>query len=169
MRTLAFLIDPIAELILPSIGSWRFFVFYGVCLSALFTGETMGMLLCSLFGNVGIANMLSAVSDFPPLHVEIFLPWTYIYTIFQTLFSLLLLMCGFFRSQSTLPYPLRYLNYVFITKYCGEVLAINQFQGLSISCPASQSINGAYRLLKPNSYDIHLTCYARDMYVYKRR
>jgi len=99
--------------------AWRFFVFYGVCLSALFTGETMGMLLCSLFGNVGIANMLSA-----------------------TLFSLLLLMCGFFRSQSTLPYPLRYLNYVFITKYCGEVLAINQFQGLSISCPASQSING---------------------------
>lgn len=41
--------------------SWRFFVFYGVALAFLFTGETVGLFLCSLFYDVGIANMLSAV------------------------------------------------------------------------------------------------------------
>jgi ABC-type multidrug transport system permease subunit len=90
-----------------------------VALSFLFTGETVGLFLCSLFYDVGIANMLSAV-----------------------MFSLFLLMCGYFRGASSLPYPLRYANYGLITYYGAEVLAINEFHDLSLSCSASQSING---------------------------
>lgn len=99
--------------------AWRFFVFYGVALAFLFTGETVGLFLCSLFYDVGIANMLSAV-----------------------MFSLFLLMSGYFRGASSLPYPLRYANYGLITYYGAEVLAVNEFHELDLDCEPSQAVNG---------------------------
>lgn len=58
------------------------------------------------------------------------------------MFSLFLLMSGYFRSASTLPYPLRYGNYALVTYYGAEVLAVNEFHELDLECPQDQSING---------------------------
>lgn len=58
------------------------------------------------------------------------------------MFSLFLLMSGYFRGASSLPYPLRYANYGLITYYGAEVLALNEFHELDLDCPASQAVNG---------------------------
>lgn len=58
------------------------------------------------------------------------------------MFSLFLLMSGYFRGASSLPYPLRYANYGLITYYGAEVLAVNEFHELDLDCEPSQAVNG---------------------------
>jgi len=96
----------------------RFFVYWLVIFLLVFSGESVGLFLCSIFFDIGLAN-----------------------TIAMVFLSLCLLMAGFFRSISTLPLVLRYLNYGLITAPISQVLVINEFYGESgFTCPGSQAL-----------------------------
>ncbi|GAM24734.1 hypothetical protein SAMD00019534_079090 [Acytostelium subglobosum LB1] len=95
------------------------FIFALTIFILLFSGESVGLFVCSLFYDVGLST-----------------------TIANVILSLFSLLAGFFRPSSQLPFVLKYFNYALPTKWAGEVIAINEFKGLTFDCPGSQSING---------------------------
>ncbi|EFA77807.1 hypothetical protein PPL_09305 [Heterostelium album PN500] len=97
----------------------RFFRFALVIFFLLFSGESVGLFVCSLFYDVGMATTISNV-----------------------LLSLFSVLAGFFRPNGELPAVLKYFNYALPTKWAAEVIAINEFQGLTFDCPGNQAING---------------------------
>lgn len=89
-----------------------FLIFYTALFFILFAGESFGIMLCAAFYDIGVANSLAAV-----------------------IFSLFMLMSGFFRPISGIPAVLRYFDYLMITAYATQVLAINEFEGATYTCP----------------------------------
>ncbi|KAF2072567.1 hypothetical protein CYY_006116 [Polysphondylium violaceum] len=96
-----------------------FFVFTLVIFTLLFAGESVGLLVCSLFYDVGIAT-----------------------TIANVLLSLFTILAGFFRPTASLPHVLRYFNYILPTKWAAEIISVNELRGATFTCPGSQSLDG---------------------------
>jgi len=96
-----------------------FFVFVLVIFTLLFAGESVGLLVCSLFYDVGMAT-----------------------TIANVLLSLFTILAGFFRPTASLPHVLRYFNYILPTKWAAEIISVNELRGARFTCPGSQSLDG---------------------------
>ena len=88
-----------------------FFIYLLVLFCVLFSGESFGIMLCSAFYDIGVANSLAAI-----------------------IFSLFMLMSGFFRPINSLPVVLRWIDYSMITSYATSILAINEFEGETFTC-----------------------------------
>eukprot|EP01133_Synstelium_polycarpum_P016895 gene16895-20090_t len=100
-------------------GASHFFTFALTVFVLLFSGESVGLFVCSLFYDVGMAT-----------------------TIANVILSLFAVLAGFFRPNGQLPVVLEYFNYALPTKWAAEVLAINEFTGAKFDCPGNQSLDG---------------------------
>jgi len=95
-----------------------FFLFTFIIWLMLVQGETMGMIMCGLIYDVGLATSFAGV--------------------FVTVFTI---MAGYFRPTGELPWVLRVINYGLVFQYAAEILAINEFEHLTFSCPGDQALS----------------------------
>ena len=82
-----------------------------------FSGESLGMILCSLFQGVGLANTVASI-----------------------ILSVGLLASGSFVPIQELPGIVRFFDYAFITTYLNQVFCANQFVGAAFVCPGEQAL-----------------------------
>ena len=94
-----------------------YWTFVATIFCLTFSGESLGIILCSLFKGVGLANTISTV-----------------------ILSIGLLASGFFIPLSQMPLFVQYLDYTLITTYCTPVLCINEFLGENYTCTTDQSL-----------------------------
>lgn len=98
--------------------TWQAYLLYVACLFCLtFSGESLGIILCSLLRSVGLANTLATI-----------------------ILSIGLLASGSFVPVNELPVVLQYIDYTLITTYCTQILCINEFVGETYSCPKDQAL-----------------------------
>ncbi|EGC38478.1 hypothetical protein DICPUDRAFT_28616 [Dictyostelium purpureum] len=97
----------------------KYFMFCFVIFLLLFSGESVGLFVCSLFYDVGLATTFANV--------------------FLSMFTIL---AGFFRPTDQMPAVLRYFNYILPTKWAAEVYSVNQLKGEVYTCPGKQSLDG---------------------------
>eukprot|EP01117_Protostelium_nocturnum_P018249 TRINITY_DN75_c0_g1_i2.p1 TRINITY_DN75_c0_g1~~TRINITY_DN75_c0_g1_i2.p1 ORF type:complete len:675 (+),score=160.52 TRINITY_DN75_c0_g1_i2:146-2170(+) len=94
----------------------HFFLFVFVSFILLVSGETVGIGMCAIFYDVGMATTVASV--------------------FMSIFNII---AGLFRPNDTLFWPLRAINYVLVPRWAATVLGINEFVGKTFECPGEQS------------------------------
>lgn len=116
-------IDLIASVIFSCILYWGtglqanigdFFTFYLVIAMMQIAGDSIGCIFCCIFKETSVAN-------------------TFSFLVVQAS----ILMSGFFRSSSAMPTLFRFLNKISILQYATNIVMIQEFAGLTFTCPES--------------------------------
>jgi len=99
-------------------GASHFFLYYAVMVLLVLTGESIGIIMCSLFKNANMA-----------------------YTISSVLICFVCIMAGLFRPVSSYPEFFQVINYLSPFQYAALVLSVNEFSGETFTCPGSEALS----------------------------
>lgn len=92
----------------------RFLTFYAVCVVQHYLGELLTVSALALVPNTAIAQSCT--------------------TLCLSVFAMV--GPGLIRSQGGLPAPVRWLSYTLWYKYASEILVVNEYSGLTFTCPS---------------------------------
>jgi len=94
-----------------------YFVYLSTIFCLTFSGESLGIMLCSIFSNVGLSNTVATI-----------------------LTAVGLVACGSFIPISSMSWPIQLMDTVLVTTYLNQVLYGSQLTGATYVCPGDQAL-----------------------------